>query len=178
MASRVLVSNLGDGNWVAPDNSLLGAELATARTIYFPPGAAKGTAPVPGGSGIGPMTQQLGFVGWSAKTHFIVQVRAAAAANYGTGTFNANFPAASIVVNAVRPTGVKEQLMVSTAATAEDALVGNVLTETYGAYGAETIEGPVSYFEFYSNATGGSLDVDCFVIAWNYGDISDGLATP
>jgi hypothetical protein len=189
---RVLVSNLGDGNW----GSGAGTENVLDNTnpaIYFPPAfdaagnQVKGTAPSAGGSELAPGSSSVNgtwpFAGWSSKTHYIVQIKADAAADYGTGAADGDFAAASVIVNAVRPTGVKEQLMVSTSSTAEKTFdLGGVsnteLTETYGAYGSETIEGPIAYFEFLSNAgTTTNLDIKCYVIAWNYGDISDGLAS-
>lgn len=182
---RVLVSNLGDGDWgegAGTENVLDN----TNKAIYFPPAfnaagsQVKGTAPTGGSAEIAPGglsingTWPLG--GWSSKTHYIVQVKAADANGYGTGQTDSDFAAGGVIVNAVRPTGVKEQLMVSTSSTAEKTFNSSELTETYGAYGSETIEGPVAYFEFLSNANGGTVSIECYVIAWNYGDISDGLA--
>ena len=188
---RVLVSNLGDGNWGAG----AGTENVlndTNSSIYFPPAfdadgnQLKGTAPSANAAELAPGGLDIDgswpFAGWSSKTHYIVQVKVDRASHYGTGTADSNFAAASVIVNAVRPTGVKEELMVSTASTAEKTFAGSgtnlVLTETYGAYSDQTIEGPIAYFEFLSNAgTTTDLNVKCYVIAWNYGDISDGLAT-
>ena len=76
-----------------------------------------------------------------------------------------------ISVYAVRPTGI-EDLVHKFTATGQDSY-GGVTSATEG-----PIEGPVAYFKFESDATDNTnLDVDCYVIGWNYGDISDGATT-
>jgi hypothetical protein len=184
---RVLVSNLGDGNWgtatLAADSPFL--LNSTNKEIYFPPAfnadgtQDKGTAPSNGTADLDIAGQYVGLIGWSSKTNYIVQIKATAAAAFGSGQRDTNFVASSVIVNAVRPTGVKEQVMVSTASTCENTFkVGGstVLVQSYGGFESDAIEGPVSYFEFISNAATGTIDIQCYVIAWNEGDISDGLA--
>ena len=159
---RALVSNLGDGNWGASggeENKI----NSTNRTIYFPPaldasGAqAKGTEPLPGADTMSPAGDALQFTAWTTKSNWIVQVNVA---NLGTG----GTPAVNVY--AMRPTGVKERVL-NVTSTGEDS---------YGGYASEKICGPVAYFEFESDSTGGSPDIDCYVIGWNEGDISNGLA--
>ena len=155
---RVVVSNLGDGNWVAPANKL----DATDTDIYFPPGAAKGDVPTVTANGFAPSANSTNLIGFTSKTQWMVQVNAT---NIGTG----GTPGISIY--AVRPTGI-EDLIVKFTATGQDSY-GGVTSATEG-----PIEGPVSYFKFESDATDNTdLDVDCYVIGWNYGDISDGSTT-
>ena len=154
---RVLVSNLGDGNWgvgAGTENVLDNAN----QVIYFPPAfdangnQVKGTAPSAGTAELAPGGLDINgswpFAGWSSKTHYIVQVRAETAGGYGSGQLDSNFAAESVIVNAVRPTGVKEELMVSTDSTAEKSwnstgdnvnTPNTVLTESYGAYGDQII---------------------------------------
>ena len=172
MASRVLVSNLGDGNWgvagsaSANSNLMDAAAAATAtKSIYFPPALNadgtenKGVAPGPGSDNMSPASDLLGLVGWTSKTQWMVQVNAV---NLGTGG------TPNLVVSVVRPTGIEETVLTVTS-TGEDS---------YGGFGDEAIVGPVSYFKFTSDSTGGAPNIRCYVIGWNYGDISDGLATP
>jgi hypothetical protein len=159
---RALVSNLGDGNWgtgplaASTDNQLDNAN----KTIYFPPGASKGAAPVPGDSNQSPGALGSGLVGWTSKTQWMVQVQVTT-----LGTDGAGNPVV-IKVYAMRPTGVAEHIL-DINATGETS---------YGGFGDETIQGPVSYFYFTSASTHGTLNARCYVIGWNYGDICDGLA--
>ena len=90
---RVLVSNLGDGNW----GSGAGTENVLDRvnpSIYFPPAfnaagnQVKGTAPSAGVAELAPGSLSVNgtwpLAGWSSKTHYIVQIKADAAAGYDT----------------------------------------------------------------------------------------------
>ena len=175
---RVLVSNLGDGNWgvtgtTSADSNLLDATAATSasKSIFFPPAFnANGTenksvTPTAGDSDMSPLAASSNFAGWTSKTQWMVQV---VTTNLGTvpdGGGGTN--PAVVTVSVVRPTGV-EELIVSITATG---------TESYGGFGDEAIVGPVSYFKFTNSATGGAPSSRCYVIGWNYGDISDGLAS-
>tara|TARA_A100001515_G_scaffold135810_1_gene126978 strand:- start:450 stop:941 length:492 start_codon:yes stop_codon:yes gene_type:complete len=157
---RALVSNLGDGNWGivgtanADDNKI----DATNRVIYFPPGSAKGVAPSAGTHSLAPGSLSGNLTGWTSKTQWMVQV---VTANLGTG----GTPDVKVYVG--RPTGVEELVLTITSTG----------TDSYGGFDDEAIQGPVAYFKFISDSTGGTPDVRCYVIGWNYGDISDGLAT-
>ena len=175
---RVLVSNLGDGDWGVVgttdadankiDFSKPGAPAATGDSvIYFPPvlnangTQAKGTVPDPVVlAGISPAAAAPNgkWIGFTSKTQWMVQI---AVASLGTAG------APSIVVSAVRPTGV-EEVVLSTTVTG---------TFSYGGFDDEAIQGPIAYFKFESNATGGTVDARCYVIGWNYGDVSDGFAS-
>ena len=163
---RVLVSNLGDGNWgvtgtPSADFNFLDATAAAtpSKSIYFPPGSTKFVAPTAGASDMSPLASSVNLAGWTSKTQWMVQV---VTTNMGTvvGT-------PTLTVSVVRPTGVEEVIVAITATG----------TESYGGFGDEAIIGPVSYFKFSSNTTGGSPNHRCYVIGWNYGDISDGLAS-
>jgi hypothetical protein len=157
---RALVSNSGDGNWgvngtaTATDNKLV---VATPR-IYFPPGASKGSPPAQGTSHMSPAASSVDLVGFTSKTQWMVQVNAT---NLGTGG------TVSVTVHAMRPTGIEELVLTVTSTGAD----------SYGGFDDESIQGPVAYFRFTATAdTLTNLDVDCYVIGWNYGDISDGFA--
>ena len=159
---RVLVSNLGDGGWgIGTDES---NKLNNANAeIFFPPGASKGVAPaLPAGAteGLSPAAQSVDLIGFTSKTQWMVQINAA---NLGGGA------TPTVSVFAVRPTGIED--LIHTFSTSGQDSYGGVTTASEG-----PIEGPVSYFKFKSNAPiTTNLDVDCFVIGWNYGDISDGI---
>ena len=144
MASRVLVSNLGDGNWAAPANQMSGAN----GTLYFPPGTG-GAEPTAaqrcGGS--------MDYIGWSSKTNWMVQAENTHALNAG-----------AVQVIGHRPSGLAEQLVPSTALTAG-------LSFTHGGIGGEEIYGPFTHFSFVITSNTGILN--CYVTAWNYGDILD-----
>jgi hypothetical protein len=155
---RVVVSNLGDANWVGPANNLDNSN----SVIYFPPGVDKSTAPAITANGVAPAATSSGPIGFTSKTQWMVQVNAS---NLGSGG------TPGISVYAVRPTGI-EDLVHKFTATGQDSY-GGVTSATEG-----PIEGPVAYFKFESDATDNTnLDVDCYVIGWNYGDISDGATT-
>lgn len=163
---RVLVSNLGDGNWGVGTDESNKLNNATSE-IFFPPGATKGAAPsLPAGltEGLSPAAQSADLIGFTSKTQWMVQVNVI---NFGT----AGAGAETVSVFAVRPTGIED--LIHTFSTAGQDSYGGVTTASEG-----PIEGPVSYFKFKSNAgTTTNLDVDCYVIGWNYGDISDGIGT-
>tara|TARA_R100000664_G_scaffold34098_1_gene53976 strand:+ start:2793 stop:3287 length:495 start_codon:yes stop_codon:yes gene_type:complete len=157
---RALVSNSGDGNWgvngtaTATDNKL---DNANTR-VFFPPGASKGTPPAQGASHMSPAASSVDLVGFTSKTQWMVQVNAT---NLGTGG------TPSVTIHAMRPTGI-EELVHTVTSTGSDS---------YGGFNDESIQGPVSYFRFTATASNTTnLDVDCYVIGWNYGDISDGFA--
>ena len=125
---RVLVSNLGDGNWSS------GNTASTNTTVYFPPGtgAAEPTAAQRfGGS--------LDYIGWASKTNWLVQVT-----NTGGG-------AGTIQVLGHRPSGVAEELVPATAVGAG----GGSLSE--GGVGGEEIYGPFTHFSFVSTSNSGNL---------------------
>tara|TARA_R100000278_G_scaffold46215_2_gene40177 strand:- start:10102 stop:10593 length:492 start_codon:yes stop_codon:yes gene_type:complete len=155
---RALVSNLGEGNWTGDDKKLDSGDTR----IYFPPGASKGVAPVPGTSNAGPMSD-FDLAGWGTKSNWIIQLDCI---NKGTKSASDN----DIEVFAIRPTGVKELVF---------SLANNVLATgeqyAHGGLDSEKICGPVSYFEFITNSSG-AIDVDCYVIGWNEGDMAYGLA--
>ena len=168
---RALVSNLGDGNWgvtgaTSANSNLLDATAATSgsKSVFFPPALNadgsenKSVAPLPGASSMSPLASSASLTGWTAKTQWMIQV---VTANMGTGG------TPTITVSVVRPTGVEEVIVAITA----------IGTESYGGFGSEAIVGPVSYFKFTNSATGGSPSSRCYVIGWNYGDVSDGFAS-
>ena len=149
---RALVSNLGDGNWgvagtASADDNLINAAVtgATSKSIYFPPGASKTVAPVSGVDNMSPGASSAGLIGWTSKTQWMVQ---------GTP---------KVTGSAVRPTGVEEEVLSVTATG----------SHSYGGFEDEAIVGPVAYFKFTTDSTGGSADIRCYVIGWNYGDIWD-----
>jgi hypothetical protein len=144
MASRVLVSNLGDGNWTAPANQLNNAN----GTLYFPPGTggAEPTAAQRFGA-------SMDYIGWSSKTNWMVQVENTHAGNTGR-----------VQILGHRPSGVTEELFPQTAIAA----LGST---TVGGVGGEEIYGPFTHFSFVITANTGILN--CYVTAWNYGDILD-----
>jgi hypothetical protein len=161
---RALVSNLGDGNWgvtgtPSADDNLINAAVTASvdKSIYFPPGASKLVAPVPGADTMSPAASSAGLIGWTSKTQWMVQL---VVANLGTGG------TPKVTVSAVRPTGVEEEVLSVTATG----------SHSYGGFEDEAIVGPVAYFKFTTDSTGGSADIRCYVIGWNYGDISDGFA--
>jgi len=145
MSSRVLVSNLGDGNWPAPAN-----QATTNTRLYFPPGTG-GAAPT--------AAQRFGasmdYIGWSSKTNWMVQAENTSA-NNGT-----------VQIIGHRPSGVSEQLVAATVL----ATAPGTPSLTEGGIGGEEIYGPFTYFEFVITSNTGSLN--CYVTAWNYGDILD-----
>ena len=173
---RVLVSNLGDGDWGVPgttnatanviDFSKPGGDPATGHSnIYFPPALNadgtqnKGTAPTSVDlNGISPAAAASGgkWIGFTSKTQWMVQVVVASLGSGGTP---------KVTVEVVRPTGVSESVL---------SITGTG-TFSYGGYGDETLQGPISHFKFSSDATGGTVNASCYVIGWNYGDISDGF---
>ena len=144
MSSRVLVSNLGDGNWTTPANQLSGAN----GTLYFPPGTG-GAEPTAaqrfGGS--------MDYIGWSSKTNWMVQVENTHAGNAGT-----------VQIIGHRPSGVTEELVAATALAAG-------ISVTHGGVGGEEIYGSFTHFSFVISGNTGVLN--CYVTAWNYGDILD-----
>jgi hypothetical protein len=148
MSSRVLVSNLGDGNWGDGTEN----QITTNATVYFPPGNAKGTQPTAAQCFNG----SIDYVGWSAKTNWMVQV---------DGTYHGT--PGTLTVSVCRPTGVEE--VVYNAAAADF---------TFGGIGGEEIYGPLSYIRFTLSGAGGAGNMLCYVVAWNYGDIIDGTLVP
>jgi len=150
---RVLVSNLGDGNW--GDSTENNLDTAAQTSVYFPPGAAKGTQPTQAECFFG----SIDYIGWNSKTNWMVQVDDAAGAPYGW-----NGSRVSVYIG--RPTGVEELVV---AAAAADF--------TFGGIGDEEVYGPVTYIRFRVD-TGAATPTGllCFVTAWNYGDINDDTA--
>ena len=157
--NRALVSNLGDGNWGAGTGTENKIDAAN-QTIYFPPGLTKGAIPLSGTNGVhdAPGARSTDLVGWTSKTQWMVQLEVA---NLGTG----GSPVCKVY--AVRPTLIEEEVL----------SVTTTGSHSYGGFGDEVIQGPVAYFLFrLSGNTGGSPDIRGYVIGWNYGDISDGIA--
>jgi len=151
---RVLVSNLGDGNW--GDGTENNLDTAAGTSIYFPPGAAKGTQPTQAECFFGSMD----YIGWNSKTNWMVQIDdATGAAPYG-------WNGASVDVYVGRPTGV------------EELIVNNAGADfTFGGIGGEEVYGPITYIRFYVNVGSATpTGLLCFVTAWNYGDINDDTA--
>jgi hypothetical protein len=108
---RVLVSNLGDGNWNA------GNGTSADTTKYFPVGSNSDATKRFGGS--------IDYIGWASKTNWMIQVT-----NTGGGT-------ASIQVFGHRPSGVQEELVpvTSLAATTGSLTQGGVGgEEIYGPF--------------------------------------------
>lgn len=163
---RVLVSNLGEGNWGVgsnTDNQITG----NTESIFFPIGTDKNTAPVPGDNNAGPMSS-FDLSGWGTKSNWIVQVNVTDKATPPSGT------AVAITVKAHRPTGVSEVVLEITGAGGD--LAGAApLSFTYGGHQSEKICGPVSFFEFSSSGFSDTPVIDCFVIGWNEGDMCYGL---
>ena len=162
---RALVSNLGDGNWgiagtpSANDNLIDAAVTASvSKSVYFPPGASKGVAPVSGADDMSPAASSMGLAGWTSKTQWMVQLLVV---NLGTGG------TPKVTVSAVRPTGIEEEVL----------SVTTTGPHSYGGFEDEAIVGPVSFFKFTTDSTGGSANIRCYVIGWNYGDISDGFSS-
>ena len=97
---RVLASNV-DGNWghYIPNTGAIDTanELASATSIYFPPGA----------TGVAPTESQMFFStdlsGWTGKSNWIIQL---------TGDFNSQ----RVSVFVGRPTGVEEEIITGAAA--------------------------------------------------------------
>ena len=182
---RVLVSNLGDGNWGIGTNghNRIDTDTSARRTIYFPPVVDasglidKYTEPTPSADA-GPMAR-LDNVGWGSKSNWMVQV---VFADLGTPPSGAGDIACR--VEAVRPTGVVETVLEITGSAVGNDLNGAAdgISFTHGGFDSEAISGPVAYFRFGINvdgatAYGGTFAIDCFVIGWNEGDLSYGLGT-
>lgn len=182
---RVLVSNLGDGNWGIGSNghNRIDTDAVNQRTVYFPPVVdasgtiQKHTEPSPSADS-GPMAR-LDNVGWGSKSNWMVQV---VFADLGTPPSGSGEIACR--VEAVRPTGVAETVLEITGSHAGNDLNGasDGISFTHGGFDSEAITGPVSYFRFGINvdgstAYGGTFAIDCFVIGWNEGDLSYGLGT-
>jgi len=144
---RVLVSNLGDGNWGVGASTINQLNNANGR-LYFPPGTA-GAEPT--------AAQRFGasvdYIGWSSKTNWMVQVENVHAGNAGT-----------VQIVGHRPSGVSEQLLAATAIAAQTSV-------TVGGVGGEEIYGPFTHFTFIITSNTGTLN--CYVTGWNYGDILD-----
>tara|TARA_R100000655_G_scaffold22915_1_gene46372 strand:- start:792 stop:1223 length:432 start_codon:yes stop_codon:yes gene_type:complete len=85
---RVLVSNLGDGNWGS------GNSTGTDETLDFPIGSVSDPKLRFGGS--------IDFIGWGSKTNWLVQIN-----NTGSGT-------GTVKVMGHRPSGVAEELIAAT----------------------------------------------------------------
>jgi len=148
MASRVLVSNLGDGNWPAPANQATTTGVG-AVDRFFPPGTGITVEPT--------AAQRFGasmeYIGWSSKTNWMVQVENTHVGNPGT-----------VEIFGHRPSGVREELVAATVLAAG-------ISVTHGGVGGEEIYGSFTHFEFVISANTGILN--CYVTAWNYGDILD-----
>jgi hypothetical protein len=166
---RVLVSNLGDGNWtpiyntatppVAQDSSPnMVTEDAAHDVVFFPPGSSKGAVPT--------VSEQIGSsvdtIGWGSKTNWMFQLD-----NVESGST----AKIDISIYGYRPTGVVELIK---------AIPGGDLTAgtkySYGGVGGEEVYGPFVAFKFEGDRLGtvvGSPKILCYVIGWNYGDISD-----
>lgn len=153
---RVLVSNM-DGNWGHWDyntDSLNNDNQATADgNYYFPPGTGSAA----------PTETQMFFAGdyaaWTSKSNWLFQV---------DGTFGGG--RVDVVVG--RPTGI------------EETVVTNITTNTtWGGCSSfdgtnnytEALVGPITYVKF---VVGGATNPDLrfYIIAWNEGDIYDGVA--
>jgi len=144
---RVLVSNLGDGNWGVGASTA--NQLSAANgTLYFPPGTT-GAEPTP--------AQRFGasvdYIGWSSKTNWMVQVENTSGTSPG-----------SVQILGHRPSGVAEQLLPTTVVAANSSV-------TVGGVGGEEIYGPFTHFSFVITLNAGTLN--CYVTGWNYGDILD-----
>ena len=150
---RVLVSNIGDGNWgIDAAGANTDNQLSGNSTIYFPPGINKTTEPTAserfGGS--------IDYIGWSSKSNWMVQVLNSHGSNPGT-----------IQVLGHRPSGVSEEVIAATVLAGAAVSV----SVTQGGLGGEEIYGHFTHFTFVATTNTGELD--CYVTAWNYGDILD-----
>ena len=161
---RVLVSNLGDGNW-SGDDSQLDWDVSIPSgdsTIYFPPGATKGVVPTP--------SEQLGssidLIGWGAKTNWLFQLNNISA----SGTAKEG----DISIYGYRPTGIPELIK-----TVPKADIGVGETYTYGGVDGEEVYGPFVAFKFQIDVASVTRNpsVLCYVVGWNYGDLCDSQIT-
>ena len=164
---RALVSNI-DGSWghwdysqassgPPPVDGVLNTDnaLTAAGSIYFPPGASKGTKPVES-----EMFFSTELSGWTSKSNWMIQL---------DGTFNSQ----NVSVFVGRPTGIEEEII--TAAPRNITWGGGSSIDLSGSAAEiyENIVGPVTYFRFVAN--GAVTSVKCYVIAWNEGDICDAV---
>ena len=154
---RVLVSNLGDGNW--GDGTENNLNTAAGTSVYFPPGAAKGTQPTQAECFFGSMD----YIGWNSKTNWMVQIDEGAA---GAAVPALGWNGSRVSVYVGRPTGAEELVVPTVAADF-----------TFGGIGGEEVYGPITYIRFRVD-TGAATPTGllCFVTAWNYGDINDDTA--
>lgn len=164
---RVLVSNLGDGNWtpvytgeppVAQDSSPnMLTEDAAHDVVFFPPGSSKGTAPT--------VAQQIGAsvdtIGWGSKTNWLFQL-------HNTVLTTGAAASADVSIFGYRPTGVPELIKAVPKADLENEEI-----YTWGGAGGEEVYGPFIAFKFELSNETGSPKILCYVTGWNDGDICD-----
>ena len=147
---RVLVSNLGDGNWNGDAINIHSGD----ETVFFPPSDVKGDPPT--------AAQQLGgsidTLGWGSKSNWLFQL-------HNTAT---TLAVGDVSIYGYRPTGIPELIHLAPKASFAGGSV-----YTWGGQGGEEVYGPFVAFKFVlSNLTGAPI-VNCYVVGWNYGDIWD-----
>jgi hypothetical protein len=147
---RVLVSNLGDGNWTGDAINIHSGDV----TVFFPPSTNKGDPPT--------ATQQLGgsvnTIGWGSKTNWLFQLD-----NRG-GTTDIG----DVSIFGYRPTGVPEliKLVLKT-----EFPGGTVFT--WGGAGGEEVYGPFVAFKFVLSDISNAPSINCYIVGWNEGDVWD-----
>jgi hypothetical protein len=125
---RVLVSNLGDGNWGAGADT---SNVTTSNeTIFFPRNS--------NASASFRFAGNEDYIGWASKTNWLIQVD-----NRGGGN-------ATIQVLGHRPSGVTEELVAAT-------VLGASVSLSQGGVGGEEIYGPFTHFSFVASSNSGAL---------------------
>ncbi len=170
---RVLISNLGDGNWGPiyddSDPPVLQAESPNLITNeqyknvqYFPPGAAyTGSAEAQPPTAAQQIGSSVDTIGWGSKTNWMFQLKNVKTS--GTHEMDVN-------IYGYRPTGVIELIK-----TVDKGDIGMGESFSYGGVGGEEVYGPFVAFKFEGvRATVvGTPQILCYVIGWNYGDVWD-----
>jgi hypothetical protein len=166
---RVLVSNM-DGNWGHWDNNTDALNTANNLTgngsIYFPPGSAKlNTQP----------TKEYMFfasedyIGWNSKSNWMIQI-------------SGDWDGAKMAVSVGRPTGIEDVILSDIDANfawgggSSGDMSGGSVTLDAATVMFENIVGPVTYVKFTVSSAGAGTSLGCYVMAWNEGDIYDGVA--
>lgn len=168
---RVLVSNLGDGNWTSITTVPVTADefqpnILTTDSVrcFFPPGetAAANNVPTAAEKDAAPSAKfciggNIDNVGWGSKTNWLFQLK-----NTATATTNS----AEVKIYGYRPTGVAE-LIETVGATVMDG----GMEYTYGGADGEEVYGPFVAFKFFARSVTNAPVIECSVVGWNYGDV-------